>query len=1063
MSTLILPTPVKSTTDEKNYRVIKLANGLVALLISDQRKDLKVLDDEEKALDLTKTSNDEDEDAEMEDGSGEESCGDEEDGDDDEHEEPEPKADEEEDALAKKASTSGLKKSAAGLCVAMGSFSDPVELPGLAHFLEHMVFMGSTKYPDENAFDKFVQKHGGTDNAHTDCENTVFYFESQRKHFRECLDRFAQFFISPLLKSEAMQREREAVDSEYQMALPNDFTRKQQIFGSLANPGHPMGKFFWGNLESLQLAKYEDAKVHEMLCSFKDRHYCAKSMTLTIQSQHDLDTLQGWIEESFSDVPNNEFAHETFGHLTDPFKNANFNKIYKVSPIQNVYQLDMNWILPPLLDKYREKPLHYLSWIIGHEGKGSLISYLRKNVWALNLTAGNQGDGFEFNSTCSIFSVNIILTKSGHENVRKVMDAVFSYLKMLRKHGPEERIYREIQKIESLSFDYGEEMQPMEMVETACTDMLHYPPELYLTGNHLMFDYNPDLLRDCANQLNEDGVNIFIMAREYKDLCSKVEPWFRTNYIDEEIPKEWKEHWKNIEVYPELFLPEPNRFIAEDTSLKPPTPDPQPYPVRIIDDPDGELFYRKDEIFKQPRALIYMHLCSSLVSESIENAVCLDLMVGCMAQQMIEDVYPAEMAQLDSSFFAGERGIILKMNGLNDKLPLLLETIFQHFSVFETRLTDDMFKAVRDQIKKNYYNSFIKPMKLVRELRLFILQDVFHTKRQKHSIVDNITKEKVCQFAKSFFDSGLFMQTLVQGNVTQEDAVQLYRTARKHGSVQTGSSKVRYTRCNAVKEGSKYVQIQTFNAKDSNTVVTNYYQEGPGTLQNLVYLEIGCMLMSEPCFDTLRTKEQLGYDVFSMIRNTFGIIGVSITVNSQATKFTAEHVDERIEAFVDWFTLTKLAELSDEEFAQIVTTLIKGKKTADVTLEEEVNRNWNEIVSGEYFFNRFAREVELLETCSKTDMVKYVNGFLARNEKRKKLSIQVIGNADAMKEASACDVSNDRPTNGDATVGDDDNKIFTLTYVDSSAQDKIAQENLVRNVEDFKLSLTTYPVLHIVE
>ena len=39
--------------------------------------------------------------------------------------------------------------------------------------------------------------------------------------------------------------------------------------------------------------------------------------------------------------------------------------------------------------------------------------------------------------------------------------------------------------------------------------------------------------------------------------------------------------------------------------------------------------------------------------------------------------------------------------------------------------------------------------------------------------------------------------------------------------------------------------------------------------------------MSEPCFDTLRTKEQLGYDVFSMIRNTYGVIGVSITVNSQ--------------------------------------------------------------------------------------------------------------------------------------------------------------------------------------
>lgn len=81
--------------------------------------------------------------------------------------------------------SSGLKKSAAGLCVGMGSFSDPSDLPGLAHFLEHMVFMGSEKYPDENSFDSFVQRSGGHDNASTDCETTVFYFETQRRFFRE--------------------------------------------------------------------------------------------------------------------------------------------------------------------------------------------------------------------------------------------------------------------------------------------------------------------------------------------------------------------------------------------------------------------------------------------------------------------------------------------------------------------------------------------------------------------------------------------------------------------------------------------------------------------------------------------------------------------------------------------------------------------------------------------------------------------------------------------------------------------------------------------------------------
>lgn len=53
-----------------------------------------------------------------------------------------------------------------------------------------VVFMGSEKYPRENGFDGFLKKHGGSDNASTDCERTVFQFDVQRKRFREALDRF---------------------------------------------------------------------------------------------------------------------------------------------------------------------------------------------------------------------------------------------------------------------------------------------------------------------------------------------------------------------------------------------------------------------------------------------------------------------------------------------------------------------------------------------------------------------------------------------------------------------------------------------------------------------------------------------------------------------------------------------------------------------------------------------------------------------------------------------------------------------------------------------------------
>ncbi len=59
------------------------------------------------------------------------------------------------------------EKGAASMSVNVGSFLDPEELPGLAHFLEHMLFLGTEKYPDENQYSSFLSEHGGQSNAYT--------------------------------------------------------------------------------------------------------------------------------------------------------------------------------------------------------------------------------------------------------------------------------------------------------------------------------------------------------------------------------------------------------------------------------------------------------------------------------------------------------------------------------------------------------------------------------------------------------------------------------------------------------------------------------------------------------------------------------------------------------------------------------------------------------------------------------------------------------------------------------------------------------------------------------
>lgn len=170
----ILGTPVKSASDKKEYRHIKLPNGLKALLIR------KV---EESSVS-------------------------------------EPLA-------------------AANLTVGVGSFDDPQSVGGLAHFLEHLLFLGSDKYPETTGYNDFISKNGGTNNAMTENEYTTYFFEVSEKAFSEAIDRFAQQFVSPLLLKNALQREREAVDSEFQMAQARDSIRIDSFFKIFINDDHP--------------------------------------------------------------------------------------------------------------------------------------------------------------------------------------------------------------------------------------------------------------------------------------------------------------------------------------------------------------------------------------------------------------------------------------------------------------------------------------------------------------------------------------------------------------------------------------------------------------------------------------------------------------------------------------------------------------------------------------------------------------------------------------------------------------------------------------------------------
>lgn len=1000
---------VKSKSDSKDYRLITLNNGLRALLISDL-----------KGVDLT-----EEKDVICPNGSHEQSDsgGDSESEYDTDCSDESMDVDESEGEKFDRTQTKRKKKqAAAALCVDVGSFSDPEDIPGLAHFLEHMVFMGSEKYPNENVFDSFISKNGGSDNAHTETETTVFEFEIQPECFAKALDIWAQFFISPLMKYDSIKREVKAVDSEFDMCLNVDSVRKEQLLGGyLFEKGHPMGKFMWGNKKSLyDNPEKNDINVYSSLKSFHKKYYTANRMTLAVQSPEELNTLEEWVRTIFQNIPS---GTEELPPLSPANTEVAPYQLVQVVPVKNIKVLQLVWVLPPQQKYYRTKPLHYMSWLVGHEGKGSILSLLKKEKLAFSLCGGNAGSGFEHNNTCSLFKIQITLTDDGFVRYCEVLDIVFQYLAMLRKESASERIFKEVQKIENIDFAFEEEEAPMDNVESLCENVLQYPEEDILTGDDLLFEFDEDCINNALRVLRPDNCAILLSSPSFKKLKKPMkEPWFGTSHFLSPIPDDWQDKWrKGFEntIHDDLHLPFPNDFIADDFDLRCDSElngspvDDMKYPRLISASDCGyKLWFRQDDIFKLPKAYVRIHLLNPLSFQSPHNMVYSELLVQLLIHNLAEVAYDADAASLTYGVeVGGTGGLILRFFGFNDKLGVLVDTVASFLADFNTNEQDYSQRLLQHQ--RGYFNTLIKPGKLAKMLRLSILKQLGWSTVDKYNCCESLNYDEFVKFVQHFLSS-LYVESLVQGNFTHTEAKAIvgnFFTKLKCNPIPP--EKLPKQRIIKLAGPPKVCKISGLNQNDENSMVSMYFQYGPYKIKDGALLRLLDAILEEPCFDILRTKQQLGYAVYVERHITGGILGFSVNVATQTSKFSVEETMKRIVEFVMETMASTIKKMSVKDFESHLNSLIAMLRNDDTHLGEEVGRNWNEILSRKYNFDKIQKEIIFLEKCSLNDFKKFYAAMCSENDKI--LHLQVEGtNKGCEKSAVKSDQNDDSPSSEDS-------------------------------------------------
>jgi insulysin len=537
-------------------------------------------------------------------------------------------------------------KAAAAMDVGVGYWKDPADIPGLAHFLEHMLFLGTKKYPTEDSYSGFLSAHGGSSNAFTSMQNTNFYFDVQPQYLKDTLDRFGQFFIAPLFTASSTNREMHAVESEHSKNLQSDSWRTFQLIQSLANASHPFHKFGTGSTKTL--GSVDPIRLRTTLIKFWGQHYYARNMRLVVVGRESLEDLRKMVTEVFgtalpteprenpeqlnsaNQVPpaseqkpvsnkqasspaspsagaGSPAAKPSFLQLDESvptkytpipfpvedtsqqiFSSDVLGSLVVQQTVKDVRQLTFVFMLPPQTRKYHTKSLEYIAILLGGEGKGSLLSLLKHKGLATGLSAGSDLSTGAF----ELVQIDIDLTVAGTSStaIRQIAEAMFDYIRLIESKGIEKWRFTEMAAISAIHFRVKNKETSSDYASKLAAKMSKVRPRDILSSGSLWDTFDPAAIHQLLGLLVPEKCLVMLSMQKPPIDLPKTEQWYGTRYAMSKLPdsdlKSWRSHRQgsNTSVDASMQLPGANMFLPKSLAIKNGTEPVPPHPPVIIMD-----------------------------------------------------------------------------------------------------------------------------------------------------------------------------------------------------------------------------------------------------------------------------------------------------------------------------------------------------------------------------------------------------------------------------------------------------------------------------------------------
>jgi insulysin len=867
-------------------------------------------------------------------------------------------------------------QSSAVVTVEAGSWNDPQEYPGMAHFCEHMLFMGSHTYPNENEFSKMIADYNGQTNAFTASDRTVYMFASKTEGFLTILDRFSHFFIDPLFNPSGISRELHAVDQEYAKNLENDSWREHMIFKELSNPQHPHSGFNMGNSETLK------GIPQAVLKKWHEKNYSANHMHVAIYSSMPLETLKEHVSSYFSLIPVTEEKKLDLNQKSITSLQQKGHIVY-IKPIKNRNIFSLLWELPPELSDDDTKSAELLAYALGRGQKYGLYEHLKTEQWIDTMSIHVDDLG---GKNHKFFQITLELTEKGVQNLQAATLRCFEALAGYLATGVPAYLYEEKNALAKLSYQYQSRQDAFQFAMKTGESLPDEPLSTYPRSQILASGYQAEKITQLISLLTPESCAFSLLAPlELSNVVpDRREKWLGAEYTLRSIPSDWMQLWTHAVPNPAIRLPRPNPFIPNKLSLVPAQE--ASSPVLIAENEFGIAYYCRAPEFQTPEVITQIHIRSPELGSDPRSSCLGSLYLDHLTDLLHPVLSSAQSAGLYTRFELDPLQLSIEISGFSEKSFLLLQEILKQMTLDPP--TQEQFNIYVARHEKDYLNSqkelAVKQAKAQLDSLLVYGKS---TKMQKLAALRTISCEQFLEFHKKLFEQ-TYIQAMFGGNLSLKEAESAWLDIHHILAKSPYPKAIQETKkvLSLPESGGPFVISNRVETQGNAAILL--IDQGSFTFEARSAQEILANALHEAFFDTLRTKQKTGYiassHAISIEKRLFQYFLV------QSNSHQPEDLLYRFELFLETFNEEIASNITPDRFETLRQCMVHSLKTRFRNLKDKMNL-WDMLAFEQDANFQFINErIKALEELEYDRFIALGKAFLERSN-RKRLAVLCEG------------------------------------------------------------------------